>query len=159
MKIKGNTREIAEAKVELVPLIDCVFLLLIFFMCAATMSTVDLASDINLPVASNAAEQKDPGRRGTVNIMRAGVRTSQGDLVTEAKPFLVFGELVNEEGLQKAIEEHLKIEPTMRLYLRADRDAKFSKVRRAMGACASAGVSDVIFGTHVQDLYLKEKTP
>ena len=152
MKI-GKTKEIEEAKVELVPLIDCVFLLLIFFMCSATMSKLDAPTEVRLPVATNAAKQKDPSRRGTVNVMRTGEKTPAGEIATDARPFLVFGKLVNDEGLQKLMEEQLKVEPSMRLYLRADREAKFSIVRRAMAACAAAGLSDVIFATYVQDLY------
>jgi len=152
MKI-GKTKEIEEARVELVPLIDCVFLLLIFFMCSATMSKLDAPTEVRLPVATNAAKQKDPSRRGTVNVMRTGEKTPSGEIATDARPFLVFGKLVNDEGLQKLMEEQLKVEPSMRLYLRADREAKFSIVRRAMAACAAAGLSDVIFATYVQDLY------
>ena len=152
MKIQ-KAHEIPEARVELVPLIDCVFLLLIFFMCAATMSKVDAPTSVKLPIASNAAEQKDPSRRGTVNIIPVGTRTPAGELATEEKPFMVFGKLVDEAGLQKAMEERLKAEPTLRLYLRADRAVKFAQVKRAMGACAAAGLSDVIFATYVRDLY------
>jgi biopolymer transport protein ExbD len=152
MKITKN-EEIPEARVELVPLIDCVFLLLIFFMCAATMSKVDAPTSVKLPIASNAAEQKDPSRRGTVNVVPVGSLTPNGELATEERPFMVFGKLVNEEELTKAMEERLKSEPALRLYLRADRNVKFAVVRRAMGACAAAGVSDVIFATYVRDLY------
>ncbi len=152
MKLKKQA-EIEEARVELVPLIDCVFLLLIFFMCSATMSKLDAPTEVRLPIASNAAKQKDPSRRGIVNVMKAGERTPAGELATEERPFLVFGQLVNDVGLQKLMEAQVKIEPTTRLYLRADREAKFAIVRRAMSACAAAGVSDVIFGTYVQDLY------
>ncbi len=152
MKIQPQ-HEIAEARVELVPLIDCVFLLLIFFMCAATMSKVDAPTSVKLPIAANAAEQKDPSRRGTVNIIPVGAATPEGEVATEERPFMVFGRLVNDEGLQKAMEERLKTEPNLRLYLRADRNVKFAMVKRAMGACAAAGVSDVIFATYVRDLY------
>lgn len=155
MKIK-RPQEVAEARVELVPLIDCVFLLLIFFMCAATMSKVDTSSQVNLPIASNGADQKDPSHRGTVNILPYGARTPGGELVTPEKPFLVFGRLENDEGLQKAIAELVKQDPLTKLYLRADRHAKFDTVRRAMASCAAAGISDVVFGTYLQDLYLKE---
>jgi biopolymer transport protein ExbD len=148
--------EIAEARVELVPLIDCVFLLLIFFMCAATMSKVDAPTSVKLPVASNAAEQKDPSRRGTVNIVPVGSVTPNGQVATEERPFLVYGKLVNEDELTKAMEERIKTEPALRLYLRADHNVKFAVVRRAMGACAAAGVSDVIFATYVRDLYTGE---
>ncbi len=152
MKIKKE-KEIPEARVELVPLIDCVFLLLIFFMCAATMSKVDAPTSVKLPIAANAAEQKDPSRRGTVNVIPVGERTPENEIATEQRPFMVYGKLVNEEELTKVMEARLKEEPTLRLYLRADRNVKFGTIKRAMGACAAAGVQDVIFATYVRDLY------
>ncbi|MEI6210164.1 MAG: biopolymer transporter ExbD [bacterium] len=156
MKVK-KSEEIEDARVELVPLIDCVFLLLIFFMCAATMTKVDAPTEVRLPVASNGAEQKDPERRGTVNIVPIGGRTPGNEFSTEERPFLVFGQLVGDEGLEVAMKEHVKTEPNMRLYLRADRTVKFQLVKRAMTACAAAGVSDVIFATYEKDIYMKEE--
>ncbi|MEI8353975.1 MAG: biopolymer transporter ExbD [Lentisphaerota bacterium] len=158
MKIK-RSNDIPEARVELVPLIDCVFLLLIFFMCAATMTKVDAPTDVRLPVASNGAEQKDPSQRGTVNVVPPGSRTPTGEIATVERPFLVFGQLMGDEGLQTVMTERLKVEPAMRLYLRADRNVKFAVVRRAMSACAAAGVADVIFATYERDLYLKDERP
>ncbi len=155
MKIQRSA-EVEEARVELVPLIDCVFLLLIFFMVSATMSRVDSPTSVRLPIADNAARQADPSRRGTVNILPPGTRTPEGEQATAEKPFLVFGQLVGDDGLQRLMTEHLKVEPAMRLYLRADRSVQFSVVRRAMSACAAAGVSDVIFATFLRDLYMKE---
>ena len=154
MKI-SRPKEIAEARVELVPLIDCVFLLLIFFMCAATMTKVDVSSDVKLPVASNAAEQKDPNNRGTVNVLLQGVQALDGQIASDEKPFVVYGKLVGDDGLQSIIANQLKLQSNLRLYVRADRRVKFALVRRAMAACASAGVSDVIFGTYAEDLYLE----
>ena len=155
MKLHAG-KEVHEAELNLVPLIDCVFLLLIFFMCSATMSKVD-SSEVNLPVATNAAEQKEePSLRGVVNILPNGTLTPKGEAVNDARPFMVFGELVDDNGLQKSIEEHLKIEPNMKLYIRADRKVRFAMVRRAMQASAAAGVADVVFGVHLQDLLLKE---
>jgi biopolymer transport protein ExbD len=73
------------------------------------------------------------------------------------RPFLVFCQLVNDEGLELAMKDHVKIEPNMRLYLRADRTVKFHRVKRAMTACAVAGVSDVIFATYEHELYMKDE--
>ncbi len=155
MKFKEK-EEIEHAKVELVPLIDCVFLLLIFFMCAATMSKVDSAADVNLPVAPNAAEQKDPSHRGTVNVLTPGTYTLKGELVTNEKPFLILGSLVDDDGLQKIVKQSLQEDPELRIYVRANRDVKYTMIRRAMEGAAAAGVSNIIFATHLQDLYLKE---
>jgi biopolymer transport protein ExbD len=142
----------AEPKIDMTPMIDCVFLLLIFFMCAATMAKVDKSAEVNLPVASNAAEQKDPKNRGTVNVLRPGMRAKDGQEASDSKPFVIYGQLQSDEELQRVIEKELKTKPDLRLYVRADRQVKFALIRRAMAACANAGVSDVIFGAYAQDM-------
>ena len=108
-------------------------------------------------VASNGAEQKDPSARGTVNVVPIGGRAPSGEFSTEERPFLVFGQLVGDEGLEAAMKERIKEEKNLRLYLRADRTVKFQLVKRAMTACAAAGVADVIFATYEHDIYMKDE--
>lgn len=153
MKIKAE-KEIPETHIELVPLIDCVFLLLIFFMTSATMTKLDAPGDVKLPIASNGAKQKDPSHRGIVNVVPPGFRTPQGETATAERQFLISGHLVNEEDLTKLMAQEVKKDPNLRLYLRADRNVQFAVIRKAMGACAAAGISDVIFATFLQDLSL-----
>lgn len=128
------------------PMIDCVFLLLIFFMCAATMSKVDLTPEVRLPVAPRAAVPEDLRGRGVINILPVGTMSSAG-LITEERPFLVYNELLDDAGLQKAIEARRRTEPELRVYMRVDRNTSFALVRRAIRACAAAGVFDIIFAT------------
>lgn len=151
MKINAE-KDIPEVHIELVPLIDCVFLLLIFFMTSATMSKLDAPGDVKLPIATNGAKQKDPSNRGIVNVVQPGFKTPQGETATADRQFLISGKLVNEEGLTRLMEQEVKKQPNLRLYLRADRNVQFAVIRKAMGACAAAGVSDVIFATYLQDL-------
>lgn len=129
------------------PMIDCVFLLLIFFMCAATMSKVDFTPEVRLPVAPKAAVPEDLRGRGTINILPLGTVLQTGDAVSEQKPFMVYGQLMNETELQKLIGERKSQDPEFRVYLRVDRSADFMLVKRAIKACAAAGVFDIIFGT------------
>lgn len=137
----------ADLAVDMTPMIDCVFLLLIFFMCAATMSRVDLTPDVTLPVAPKAAIPEDLRGRGVINILPLGTATSVGATTTEEQPFLVYGELLDDAGLQKSIEARRAEDPELRVYMRVDRNADFKLVRRAIKACAGAGVFDIIFGT------------
>lgn len=136
-----------ELGVDMTPMIDCVFLLLIFFMCAATMSKVDLIPEVQLPVAPKAAVPEDLRGRGVVNILPVGTVTGTGESVTEERPFLVYGDLLDDAGLQKAISARRNEDPELRVYMRIDRNADFALVRRAIRSCAGAGVFDIIFGT------------
>lgn len=154
MKLK-KPEEIEAAEVQLVPMIDCVFLLLIFFMCAATMAKVDTAFDVDLPEARNGSEQKDLSHRGTVNVLQPGTVTPQGLVVSDAKPYLVNGELADAADLERIMREHLKEDPAVRLYIRADRHVKYAVIRKAMGACAAAGIADVVFAAHPNELEME----
>jgi biopolymer transport protein ExbD len=144
--MKLRNPEEPEANVDMTPMIDCVFLLLIFFMVSATMSKVDQTPEVVLPVAPKAAIPEDLRNRGVVNIVPLG--TPVGDGVTsEDRPFLIYGQLTDEPGLVKAISERRASEPDLRIYMRVDRDAEFRTVKRAIRACATAGIFDIIFGT------------
>jgi biopolymer transport protein ExbD len=145
--MKLRRKEELELGIDMTPMIDCVFLLLIFFMCAATMSKVDLTPEVQLPVAPKAAVPEDLRGRGVVNILPVGSDMPAGQPVTEARPFLVYNELLDDAGLQRAISQRRAQDPDLRVYMRIDKNADFALVRRAIKACAGAGVFDIIFGT------------
>ena len=134
-----------EANVDMTPMIDCVFQLLIFFMVCATMSKVDQTPEVVLPIAPKAAIPDNPVGRGVVNIVPLGTPVGDG-ATSEDKPFIIAGQVTDEPGLVKAISDRLKTEPNLRIYMRVDRNAEFKTVKCAIRACANAGVFDIIFG-------------
>ncbi len=145
MKIRKH--EDPSMEIDMTPMIDCVFLLLIFFMCAATMSKVDLTPEVHLAVAPRGAIPEDLRGRGTVNILPIGTQLSNGETVTKERAYMVSGKLVTANELTTAIAARRAEEPELRLYLRVDKDVNFLLVRKAIQACAAAGVYDVIFAT------------
>jgi biopolymer transport protein ExbD len=146
--VKLKHRQPASLDVDMTPMIDCVFLLLIFFMCAATMSKVDLTPEIKLPIAPRAAVPEDLRNRGVINILPLDSVSAAGETVTEARPFMVYGRLVDDRELHKEISDRRRQEPELRVYMRIDRNADFELVRRGIKACAEAGVYDVIFASY-----------
>ena len=144
--MKLRKPEEPDAKVDMTPMIDCVFLLLIFFMVSATMSKVDQTPEVQLPIAPKAAIPDDLRSRGVVNIVPLGTPIG-GGATSEDMPFIIYGQLTDEPGLVKAISERRATEPELRIYMRVDRNAEFKTVKRAIRACANAGIFDIIFGT------------
>ena len=144
--MKLRKPEEPDAKVDMTPMIDCVFLLLIFFMVSATMSKVDQTPEVQLPIAPKAAIPDDLRSRGVVNIVPLGTPIG-GGATSEDMPFVIYGQLTDEPGLVKAISERRATEPELRIYMRVDRNAEFKTVKRAIRACANAGIFDIIFGT------------
>ncbi len=81
-----------------------------------------------------------------MNILPLGTPAG-GGATSEDQPFIVYGQLMDEPDLVEAITEQRKTEPDLRIYMRVDRNAEFKVVKRAIRACANAGVFDIIFGT------------
>ena len=136
-----------EANVDMTPMIDCVFQLLIFFMVCATMSKVDQTPEVKLPIAPKAAipEAENLRGRGVINVVPLGTAVGSG-ATSDDRPFIIYGQVVDEPGLVTAIAERRKTEPDLRIYMRVDKNAEFKTVKRAIRACANAGVFDIIFG-------------
>ena len=146
MKLRRRTP--AEAEVDMTPMIDMVFLLLVFFMCAATMSKVDFTPEIKLPVAPKSNVPEDLRGRGTINILPVGHVLSNGAMVPEDRPYMVYGNFVSKKDLGKLIEGRRGGDADFRVYMRVHREVEFASVRDAIKACAEVGVFDIIFATY-----------
>ncbi len=123
------------AKFSMAPMIDMVFLLLIFFMCASHLS-VSQSKELEIPTASRAVVPRDRPDRIIINV------TIDGDVFLGQQP-------VELEDLRRMATEHRKIDPAIKVYLRGDQNAEFRIMQRVMNAMAEVGIDDFIFGTHV----------
>ncbi len=123
-----------EAKFQMAPMIDMVFLLLVFFMCASTLSQKQ-AVKMDLPEASKGVVPKDRPDRWIVNIL------ADGTILSGAQPVTV-------EQLRDLVAERVKAEPGVKIYLRADANAKHREIKKVMNAMAASGIDDFIFGVY-----------
>ncbi len=132
MKAPRDDKE--ETKLNMAPMIDMVFLLIIFFMTASHMSSSQ-SLRLDMPAASKGTVPKERPDRWTVNILR------DGDVFSGQ-------ERVNVEDLQAMVAQRVKTDPDLKVYLRADKFTPHKTVRKVMNAMASAGVGDFIFGVY-----------
>ena len=132
MKREKKFRDHAE--IDMAPLIDMVFLLLIFFMCTATLSQVEFTPDVALPVAPRAQVPEDLRDRGTINILPDG-------------RFMIGGKYVSKKEMINIMKLRREENPELKLYLRANKKVPFKKVKQVLRACADAGIYDIIFGS------------
>ena len=146
--MKTRKREGPDVGIDMTPMIDMVFLLLVFFMCAATMSKVAFTPEVKLPVAPKSQIPDDLRDRGTVNILPTGFVGPDGSTVTREKPFMINGRPMDDKELQTEMAQVREKTPNFRVYMRVDRNTEFAVVRRAIKACAEAGVFDIVFATY-----------
>lgn len=124
-----------EAGLNLAPMIDVVFLLLVFFMVATTFAREEEQLDVNLP-ASEAGESVEPTDEITIVLHEDG-------------RVIVNGESLAEAALPARLKSLAEAEGTLPVTIRGDRDVVLQRVVSVMDACVLAGLTDV--GMMTQD--------
>jgi biopolymer transport protein ExbD len=133
MKVKSSSSD-EEAQVQMAPLIDCVFLLLIFFLVAATLKRAH--NEMPVRVADTSASlAPDPEYKPLV----VEVRT-EGDFYVNYVP--VTGELV-----QQILRETAAENPSQVIRIDADRRTAWQHVVRLVDLCRFEGLRNIMFRT------------
>ena len=115
---------------ELTPMIDVVFLLMIYFLVASKLDEADRSIDVVLPQASAAKPLTSKPREFVVNIDRAG------NYYAGARP-------VRLEDLRHLLRQAAADNPQRQtVIVRADENTAHKFVVGAMDACVQAGIED-----------------
>jgi biopolymer transport protein ExbD len=132
MKInpKRNDDEIA---VDMSPMIDLVFLLLIFFLVASAIVKIDKVP-IEVPSAVYAKVPEDETGRFAITVNQDG-----GMFVGPASDEMTL------EQLTDRMRSEIDANKDLRIVIRADRMVKYETNEKIMEACAEAGANDLIF--------------
>ncbi len=129
-----------QVKMDMTPMIDVVFQLIIFFMIVTDMTQQDLA-ELKLPVAQMAQKDETEKGRMTVNIKKDGT--------IEIKR-VEYGTL-DDTGAQEAMRAYLATEvqkgkleedgtSERSLLVRADQFTEFKHVQKLMRICGETGI-------------------
>lgn len=128
-------------EIDMSPMIDMVFLLLIFFLVNATMIIVKMDPEVEPPIASHSKRAEDGNGRIVINIYDDGrFFNEKGEQLNEDEDIF---ELVKE---QKDIIDQQGYSP--KLHIRGHKDAVFKYCRQVIRVSAKAGVDQVLFATY-----------
>ena len=133
--MKISLEQEGDAQFEMAPMIDMVFLLLVFFMCASHMSVVQ-SIPLEIPTATKAVVPKERPDRFIVNIITDGTIYSGNQKVTI-------------EELKDIAKSELQMTPNMKVYIRADKKTHHKYVSKVMNSLAETGLSNFIFGAFI----------
>jgi len=124
----------ALAALSLTPLIDVVFLLLIFFLVATRFEQEDRELDVVLPSASEAKPMTVQPQELFVNIDQDG-------------QVFVGGKVLDEQELLRLLQETAVNKVGQSVIIRADERVPFSFVATVMNLCNRAGIFDYTVAT------------
>jgi len=120
--------------VPLTPLIDIVFLILIFFMTISTFTQLESELNINVP---KAMESKKASRTPGEIIIN----------VTEKGAIIVNQQKLNYQELTMMLKKISNLFPDQPVIVRADENSYHKYVINVLDACASADIWNISFST------------
>jgi biopolymer transport protein ExbD len=129
MAVKVKTSQALSA-LNLTPLIDVVFLLLVFFLVASRLSEEDRKLDVVLPSAGSAQPMTAEPREIIVSIDQSG-------------KYYLDAKNVSEQDLREIFQRAVADNPTRQsVIIRGDRRAPFQFVVTVMDLCNQAGIAN-----------------
>lgn len=123
-------------EVQMAPLIDCVFLLLIFFLVASTLKKLDKELDVQLPQAAATIKAPAPEKLLTIGV----------DVLGNT---YINAEQVSTTALRATVRGRAATDPTQRVRLDIDRRTPFQYVVRVFDLCQLEGLTNV--GIHIAE--------
>ena len=123
--------------VQLIPLIDTLFVILSFFMAMFLHFNFESALDISVPTAASVTEAAVPSQEIVVNILRDGN--------------IVLGEKTMDLGeLGGILRRASQISPRQAVIIRADQKTYHERVVQVLDVCAKANIWNISFATTKQ---------
>jgi len=127
MRLGRRQHKAEEAQVDLTPMLDIVFIMLIFFIVTSSFVR-ESGVEVNRPQASNVVSQKE-----------AGIFIA----ITSANDIYIDKRMVDAERVQATLEHLLLDKPDASLVIQADEHAYNGTVVKVMDAAKGAGVSNI----------------
>jgi biopolymer transport protein ExbD len=119
---------------NLTPMLDVVFVLLLFFMVATTFATREKEISIDLPRADSGEVAKEVPKELIINVFQDGHTTLGGQTVDDA-------------GLADALRRAAQQSPETPVNIRGDRLAHHEQIVKVMDACSKVGLGNLAVGT------------
>ncbi len=141
MRIPNNVRS-GEVGFNMTPMIDVVFLLIIFFLVSSHLAKQEAQMELPLPDAETGeAAAADQLPRVTVNVLDDGT-------------LLMSGRRVPHDELAERLQEKLsRSGPDLEVRIRSHREAPYGLINPVMKACTDVNIWNVTFA-----VYRKERS-
>ncbi len=125
-----KTDSVEEPAINLTPMIDIVFLLVVFFMVGARFSELERRVDVKVPTVADVSTRSDEPDALVVNVTEDG--TIEFD-----------GRELSAEELEEEMRKAKGNFPGQAVLVRGDREGRYQNVMDALAACHRAGIASI----------------
>lgn len=115
--------------IDLTPIIDMVFLLLIFFLVATTFHQTEREMKIALPAAASAGPISAALKEIVINVDAEG-------------RIIVAGRAMEPEALRALVSQAVAANPEQKVTVRGDRATAYANVVRVLDICKGSGIQE-----------------
>lgn len=117
------------------PMIDMVFLLLVFFMTVASVAQNQRQVKLDLPESDESKIPEDASGRGILSVDAEG-------------NYYIGDQSRSLEEVATAIKARMAADPELRVQVRADQATEYQHVRQLLKTAAEAGAYEIIYATY-----------
>jgi len=142
-----NAKEEKESEMDMSPMIDMVFLLLIFFIVVSSPLIVKMDPAVQPAIAFNSTPPDDKNGRIVLNIRGEDEYYKLNFSDDDAK-------MTSEEDITRYVEEEVKRIKALnsdykpKLHLRGHKEVLFEFSQKAIAGAAAGGVNDIVFSVY-----------
>jgi len=133
--VRIKTEDEESFEIPLIPMIDCMLVIIIYFLVSTTMKKMEKELPVELPASSAAVMKEEEPTLVILGLDKAGNKYFNALPVTTA----IFHERLNEAAKQS---------PLPRVRIDADRDARYEDVIELVALCQFQGLQNV--GLHTR---------
>ena len=137
MAVKSSLEEETD-EIMMAPLIDCVFLMLIFFLVSSQMKKVEKELRVDLPDSMAAVSVK-----AEANMLVIGI--------DEVGRFYLGAEPVSRETIRARIQNTAAINPNQRVRIDGDRNAPFQSLVNILDECHFNGLNNIGINSRIKE--------
>jgi len=123
-----------EPTINLTPMIDVIFTLLVFFMLATTFAEREKVLDLELPLATTAKSPQPTPLELVINVSRSGVIS-------------IDGRALQGDALRRTLSDAARRGSSTLVTVRGDRRGSYDEIVRVLDECMRAGLSNLSLST------------
>ena len=140
--MKFNTKVPEPIGFQLAPMLDVVFLLLIFFVVTQKFILNEEDLKVKVPTAPKSTEETSRA----INEMIINAREEDGDLV-----ITIDRELHTLKSLKEMLEKQIGVDPNQPVRIRGDAQMSWQRMADVISTCSQAGVWNVSFSKQMPE--------